>query len=312
MSKLLPVDLETQKGSLWLKAFRVLDACIKGVQPFVGLVMQRLHLKVIAIVKANVICDTGECADDDWDCSCCKQADGEAHFTEDWPLVLKICSIDTFGVAELASPHHLKPHVLMPCILKGIPAGCFHDSERISPKTRMFFCRNPADPADNADFKSSSVVLLRASDLDSTTHHCHPFHVTRCFPTPPKDPELQFYAVLCSSGPAHTKRLVVDPETPAPPGLPLFFAFWALKLRNFEPKHEFEEFKHGLKEGDVLRFSGELPPEIVQGSPYIVTNASSFSFQVSGPILRPVMSLTTETVSVLEPFVITRTSPVGR
>ena len=111
MSKLLPVDLETQKGSLWLKAFRVLDACIKGVQPFVGLVMQRLHDKVIAIVKANVICDTGGCADDDWDCITCKQADGEAHFTEDWPLILKICSMDTFGVADLAAPHHLKPHI---------------------------------------------------------------------------------------------------------------------------------------------------------------------------------------------------------
>ncbi len=311
MSKLLPDDHDTQKGSLWLKAFLVLDACIKGVQPFVGLVMQRLHNKVIVIVKENVKCDIGECAADDWDCSSCKAADEEAHFTEDWPLVLKICSMDTSGVADLGAPHLLKPHVLMPCTLKGIPAGYFHHSESVSPKMRMFICRNPADPADSTDFKSSTVVLLRASDFDSKTHHCHPFRVTRCFP---KDPELQFYAVLCSSRPAHTKLLVIDPEKPAPPGPPLSFGFWALKLRNSESTNDYEEFKHGLKEGNVLRFSGEkLPHEIVRESLYIVTVASSFSFQVSGPILRPVTALAADAASVLElPFVITRKSPVAR
>jgi hypothetical protein len=310
MSKPLPVDHDTQKGSLWLKAFLVLDTCIKGVQPFVGLVMQQLHVKVIKMVQENVKCDTGECAADDWDCSSCKAADDEAHFTEDWPLLLKICSMDTSGVADLGAPHLLKPHVLMPCILKGIPAGYFHHSESVSPETRMFICRNPSDPADNDDFKSSTVVLLRAADFDSKTDHCRPFHVTRCFP---KDPELQFYCVLCSSRPAHTKLLVANPKAPAPLGPPLSFGFWALKPRNSECT-EFEELKHGLKEGNVLRFSGDkLPHEIVQESLYIVTDASSFSFQVSGPILRPVVALAAEAASVLElPFVITRKSPVAR
>lgn len=312
MSKPLPVDHDSQKGSLWLKAFLVLDACIKGVQPFVGLVMQQLHVKVIKIVEENVKCDTGECAADEWDCSSCKAAD-EAHFTEDWPLVLKISSMDTSGVADLGAPHLLKPHVLMPCTLKGIPARCFHDWESVSPKTRMFVCRNPSDPADNDDFKSSTVVLLRASDFDAKTRHCHPFHVTRCFPRDPKDPELQFYAVLCSSRPAHTKSLVANSETPAPPGPPLSFGFWALKPCNAECT-EFKELKHGLKEGNVVRFSGDkLPHEIVRESMYIVTVASSFSFQVSGPILRPAVALAAEAASVLEsPFVITRKSPVAR
>ena len=304
MSKLFPPEHDSQKGSLWLKAFLVLDACIKGIQPFVGLVMQRLHVKVIAIVEDHANRDIEKCTADDWDCSKHKQAD-DAHFTEDWPLVLNIRSMDSFGVADLGDPHFLKPHVLMPCILKDIPAGYFHGPESISPHTRMFICRNPADPADSNDFKSSTVVLLPASDFDSKLHHCSPFQVTRCFP---KDPELQFYAVLCSSRPAYTKLLVVDPKTPAPRGPPdsLSFGFWALKLRNSETEIVFEEFKHGLKQGHVLRFSGKgLPPEIVQESLYIVSVASTFSFQVSGPILRPVK------VPDL-PFVIIRTSPVAR
>jgi hypothetical protein len=310
MSKLLSVDHGTQKGSLWLKAFLVLDACIKGVQPFVGIAMQRLHDKVVAIVKENVKDDMGECADGDWDCSFCTPADGEAHFTEDSPLVMKICSMDTSGVADVGSPHCLKPHALMPCTLKGIPASYFHDSELVSPKTCMFICRNPADPADNTEFKSSTVLLLRASCFDSNAHHCQPFHVTRCCLKDSKDPELQFYAVLCSSRPAHTKQLVVDPETPKPPGLS--FGFWALKLRDSESKDYFE-FKHGLKEGNVIRFSGtDLPPGVADGSLYIVTVASSFSFQVAGPILRPVMALAAGTGAGESRFVVIRTSPVAR
>ncbi len=314
MAKLLPVDHDAVKGSLWLKSFLVLDACIKGVQPFVGLVMQRLHAKVIAIVRENVKCDIGECSADDCDCSTYKAADEEAHFTEDWPLVMKICSIDSSGVADLGAPHSLKPHVLMPCTLKDIPAGCFHDSDSVSPNTRMFMCRNPADPADSSDFKSSNVVLLHASNFDSKTDHCSPFHVTRCFPKDPKDPELQFCAVLCSSRSTHTKLLISNPETPAPRGPPLEFGFWALKSSTCESKYAFEELKHGLTKGNVVRFSGEtLPPEIAQDSLYIVTSSTSFSFQVSGPILRPAKPLPTEAVSDLKsPFVITRMSPVAR
>ena len=314
MAELLPVDHDAANGSLWLKSFLVLDACIKGVQPFVGLVMQRLHAKVIAVVQENVQCDLGECTADDWDCSSCKAADEDAHFAEDWPLVMTIRSMDISGVADLGAPHSLKPHVLMPCTLKDIPAGCFHDSDSVSPKTRMFMSRNPADPADSSDFKSSSVVLLHASNFDSKTCHRSPFHVTRCLPKDPKDAELQFCAVLCSSRPAHTKQLVKDPKTPAPPGPPLEFGFWALKLSACESKYAFEELKHGLTKGNVVRFSGEtLPPEIAQESLYIVTSSTTFSFQVSGPILRPAKALAAKAESDLKlPFVITRTSPVAR
>jgi hypothetical protein len=62
MAELLPVDHDAANGSLWLKSFLVLDAYIKGAQPFVGLVMQRLHAKVIAVVKQSVLPMTGTAA----------------------------------------------------------------------------------------------------------------------------------------------------------------------------------------------------------------------------------------------------------
>jgi hypothetical protein len=123
VAELLPVDHDAANGSLWLKAFLVLDACIKGVQPFAGLVMQRLHAKAVAVVQENVQCDLGECTAGDWDCSSCEAADEGAHFTEDWPLVVTIRSMDISGVADVGAPHSLKPHVLMPCTLKDIPAA---------------------------------------------------------------------------------------------------------------------------------------------------------------------------------------------
>ena len=100
MSKLLSVDHGTQKGSQWLKAFLVLDACIKGVQSFVGIAMQRLHDKVVAIVKENVKDDMGECADGDWDCSFCK------------PLLLLCASCFD------SNTHHCHPFRVTRCCLK--------------------------------------------------------------------------------------------------------------------------------------------------------------------------------------------------
>ena len=66
---------ETERA-LWLKAVLILEACTKGIKPFVAKVMQRLHSRVVENVKQDVVRDLGACDDEQWNCSTCVDADG--------------------------------------------------------------------------------------------------------------------------------------------------------------------------------------------------------------------------------------------
>jgi hypothetical protein len=93
----------------------------------------------------------------------------------------------------------------------------------------------------------------------------------------------------------------------------LSFAFWSLK----STENEFMETKHGVKNGHILRFDSvhenALPPGVVQGCRYLVTDATDFSFNICGPIICPIFPLTSESFPPdVAPMKAIRTSPVGR
>jgi hypothetical protein len=302
--------------ALWLKACLILEACAKGVKPFVGKVMERLHRQVIENVKSNVMRHLGACEDAEWNCSACTDAH-DSKFTENVPVALTICTMDSNGVMDCGIAHELKPHVLKPCRLKSIPAGCFPDRDGVSPALPFLLCPNPAD-IDNP--KSSTLLLLHCLQPALTEPHLKPFVVTRCEPS---EPALQFHAVLCRSCPGHTAQLVQSFLSQQPPPIvranalgefpELSFAFWSLQSRD----QGFKEFKHGVKKGHIVRFDGgeenRLPPRIKRGSHYLVTDHKDFSFSICGPILTPTSPLTAEAYPADDaPLVVIRRSPIGR
>jgi hypothetical protein len=307
-----PAHDGTEERALWLKACLILEACAKGVKPFVGQVMQRLHSRVIENVKSDVVRDLGACEDAEWDCSACDDAD-DPKFTENAPVALTIRTMDSKGVTDCGVAHELKPHALKPCRLTNIPAGCFPDCDGVSPALPLLLCPNPAD-IDNS--KSSTFLLLHCLQPAPTEPHLTPFVVTRCEPS---EPALQFHAVLCRSWPGHTARLVQSFLSQQPPPIvranargefpELSFAFWSLQSRG----QGFKEEKHGVKSGHILRFENSLPPGIQRGSRYLVTNATDFCFNICGPILTPISPLTAEAYpGDVAPLVVIRRSPIGR
>ena len=311
----------TQEKALWMKACLILEACLKGVRPFVGSVMERLHKRVIEMVQQDVMRDFGACEVEDWDCSTCGDA---AHdtFTEDGPVVLNIRAMDANGVADCGVSHYLKPRIVTPCRLKNIPAGYFPDADAISPSLPLLLCPNPAD-INNP--KCSTFILSHKTNLDSSTQHLTPFLVTRCWPS---EPALEFHAVLCSSRPGNTDQLVNAflsqkhlPKAHSTSGIS--FGFWALTKNNFtRDGTDFSEFKqlsissiskHGLKQGHILRFDGrDLPPGIMRGGRYVVIVSRTFSFNVCGPIVCPVLPMTAEAFGADGLPLVIRTSPVVR
>jgi hypothetical protein len=307
----------------WLKGCLILEACAKGVRPFVGQVMQRLHSRVIENVKCDVVRDLGACEDAEWDCSACDAAD-DVKFTENAPVALTVRTMDSNGIADCGLPHYLKPHVLQPCRLKSIPPGCFPDSDGVSPASPLLMCPNPAA---TGDYVSSTFLLLHGPQPPPTVKHLTPFLVTRCEPS---EPALQFHAVFCDSRPGNTAPLVnaflflhsragcqtaqfvnewlSRREPPSARGV-FSFAFWSLQCC----EDEFTEVKHGVKSGHILRFDGELPPGIQPGSRYLVTDAKPFSFNICGPIVTPISPLTAESYHAdSAPLVVIRSSPIAR
>ena len=303
-----PVHEDANERALWLKACLILEACTKGVKPFVAKVMQRLHSRVVENVKQDVARDVGACDDEDWNCSTCGDAD-DVKFTENGPVALDICTMDSNGVADCQTAHYLKPYLLKPCRLRNIPSDCFSPSDNISPASPVLICPNPPD-IDQPD--CSTFILTHAMHLPVGSHLA-PFVVARCQPS---EPALQFHAVLCCSRPGHTAALVksfrLQQELPEARG-ELSFAFWSLTSRG----SEFYESKHGVKKGHVLRFEAledsALPPGMAQGRRYLVTDATDFSFNICGPIISPVSPMTSQSFSADgAPLVVIRRSPIGR
>ncbi len=301
-------DANDSERALWLKAVLILEACTKGVKPFVAKVMQRLHSRVVENVKQDVARDLGACDDEDWNCSTCGNAD-DIKFTDNGPVALAICTMDSNGVADCQTAHCLKPFTFRPCSLRNIPSDCFSPSDNISPASPVLICPNPPD-IDKTD--CSTFILTHAMHLPVGSYLA-PFVVSRCQPS---EPALQFYAVLCCSRPGHTAALVksfrLQQALPEARG-ELSFAFWSLASRG----SEFHESKHGVKQGHVLRFGvGEgsvLPPGIAQGRRYLVTEATDFSFNICGPIISPISPMTSQSFSAdIALLVVIRRSPIGR
>jgi hypothetical protein len=302
----------------WLKACLILQACVKGVRPFVSSVMKRLLERTNEIVKEGIQRELGTCQDEEWDCRTCSDA-SDKNFTEDGPVTLRISSMDANGVAECETPHDLKHYVLRPCRLTKIPVGCFAFSDTVTSDVPLLICRNPADVKD----PSTSVLLLHKLSFDSSKPFLSPFRVRRCVPS---DPEHKFYAVLCPSVPGRTAELVKSFLAQASPSStnmasPLSdiddrksFHFWSLKKGNAV----YSECKHPFKTGDILCFDGgeesSLPHFIKEGHRYLVTHeTSNFSFSVCGPIICPISPFNSESSTCDEKqLVVVRRSPIGR
>jgi hypothetical protein len=291
--------------NLWLKACLVLETCTKGVWPFVGMVMKRVHSRANQNVKQDIARDFNACEDEDWDCDTVKEA-AESTFTENGPVALSVHLMDPNGIASCASAHNLKPRVLKPCRVMGIPLGCFSDADKISPTSPVLIYSNPAE---GEKTESSSFILLHGMKPTRDDPFLTPFLVTRCEPS---RPALNFHAVLCSSRRGYTKQLVKSSSSQTqPPKIhgELTFGFWAVVIQKTALGSEFSELKHGAKRGNILCFDGGesncLPPGIVKGRRYLVTDVTDFSFNICGPIISPISSLTS-------PFDVIRKAPVGR
>ncbi len=292
--------------NLWLKACLVLETCTNGVWPFVGMVMKRVHSRANENVRQNIRRDFNVCEREDWDCDTCKEA-AESTFTENGPVSLSVHLMDPNGIASCTSAHNLKPRVLKPCRVMDIPLGCFSDADQISPISPLLIYSNPTD---GGKTESSSFVLLHDMKPTRDDTFLTPFLVTRCESS---GPALKpFHAVLCSSRRGYTKQLLNSLSSrQEPPRIDgeVTFAFWAVGIPKTGLGSEYFELKHGAKKGNILCFDGgesnRLPPGIVKGRRYLVSDVTDFSFNICGPIIIPISPLTS-------PFVVIRKAPVGR
>ncbi len=297
---------------LWLKGCLVLEVCTKEAMPLVSSVMERLHKRALEDVKTSISHDLGSCEDEEWNCSTCSDADKDG-FTEDAPVYLDIRALDASGVADHGAAHNLKPWKFSACCLSNIPVSLFRDSDGIGPSVPLLLCRNPADPDDTKDVKSSKFIMLRSVSLGANGPSLKPFRVTRCAPQGSAlGSALQFNAVLCSSRPGHTKQLVESfrSRKPLPQSQGEFsFGFWALSNSGSEIK----ELKHGLKPGDFVLFDGtELPSGITAGHRYLVSETckpSASCFNVCGFIVCPLAPWAAGPASAFKAI---RKSPIAR
>jgi hypothetical protein len=300
-------ELDAPERVLWLKGCLILEACAKGVKPFVGRVMERLHKRIMENVKSDIMRDLGACEDEEWNCSACGDADAD-----DAPVALAIRTMDSNGIMDCGVAHKLKSFELKPCHHSNIDAFCFPDCD--CAMLPLFMCPNPADISKP---ESSTFLLLHRSQPTLTVPPWTPFLVTCCEPS--SNPPLTFHAVFGCSYPGYTAKQVKQVQlqqlrnTTKPPEFSL--AFWSLKRH----ESEFEEWRHGLKSGRMLRFDNAegscLPDGIKPGCRYLVTVAMDFSFNVCGPILTPILPLplTPESYPVGNtPLVVMRKSPLGR
>jgi hypothetical protein len=333
---------DRHQKDLWLKACLILEACIKGVGPFVSKVMEHLHIRVAENAKQDIVRDLGACENEDWDCSTCGEA-ADARFTENGPVALAICSMDSNGIADCGTAHDMKPLTLKPCFLRNIPAGCFSDSDDISPTLPVLICSDKPN--------CSTFTLLHGLKPTPSKPYLTPFFVVSC---EPDKPALKFHAILCCSRRGCTAQLAKSlPLQQTQAHGELSFGFWSLtttnpkKTQTLNPgistvnsqhetcrpqgaseecspascSSEFFEIKHGFKKSDILQFEAVkdngkdhgLPPGIVEGRRYLVTDASDYSFNICGPIISPVLPWTSELLSPDEaPLVVIRRSPIGR
>jgi hypothetical protein len=315
----------TIERQLWLKACFILDICMKSARPFVGVIMQKFHERVMEEVKHAIEADLGRCEDIDWDCSrFCQENDSK--FTEIGPVILSIRSFDVNGSVKTSAPHFLKPGTCQLCRLKNIPLDLFREDDVLSTSLSLYNRPNPVTPDDKKEKgeysaaaatkkvsddaeDSHALVILQQFTFDEALPILIPFRATRCFPA---EPALQFAVVLCSSHPGYTKILAHSKMEAPKSHLPTAFAFWTMKPRG----SEFEETKHSFKEGTVLSFEsfdGSVLPQLgPRGSLFIVTDATPFSFRVR-PMLCPKSSFTEESPTIGDDsFVLIRRSPVAR
>jgi hypothetical protein len=300
-------------ANLWLKGCLILEACTKGIKSFVSNVMKQLHSSVLDEVKHGITQDLGVCEVEDfflnWNCSSCREADAD-----DAPVSMCIRALDANGVVHCDTPHRLPPNKLNVCYLRNIPSGLLSDSHAIAKNVPLLLCRSPDDPADSKEFKSSKLILLHSRAVHFFEPHLIPFRVQICRSS---GEELEFYTVLCFSCPSHTKQIVESFLSHKPltalKGDVSTFRFWTLnKIKEEESK--FEEVKHNLKFGDLLRFVGaDLPNCIMAGQRYFVSETTKWSFNICGPIVCPISPLTPDAAAPFQPsLVLTRRSPISR
>jgi len=316
----------------YLKACHVLQTCLNGIRPFVGMVIERLREMVVESVRLDIERENfGECAREEWDCSTIECG---PNFTEDVPVTLPIRSVDLNGVVDCGVPHHLKPHLLYPCSLKNAPGGMFSDDE-MPPGVQLVIFANPSKIGDS---RSSTFILSRELKYDSRQPYLQPFHFFVEYSEGSVFHDL-VPVILCSSRPGFDFRadqpsssrpgfdFRADQPSSSRPGFDfradqpsssfgesLSYAFWTVnRSKSFKNYKEFKTCKHGLKKGQILRFSESpnLPPHIMHGRRYMVIEASKFSFKVCGPIVCPVMQFA-DTDGDFPPIYVVRRSPIGR
>jgi hypothetical protein len=296
------------KRDLWLKGCLVLEACAKGARPYVGIVMQKLLIAVVENVKRDVARDIGpdEVTESQWDCSTCSDA-ADIKFTEEGPVSLGIRAIDAYGVVDGVVPHCLKPHSVKCCRLKNFRvladsfSGLHADLDKVP--LRMF--------PENSNSTKFLISHDNRLDPSSCAAVLTPFLAVRCVP---EEPPLEFHVILCRSRAGHTAELVRKKTPHSNSDDPSFsFRLWSIIKRD----SRFSEFRHGMKQGQIVRFSdlitaSELPPWIMLGCRYYVTESSNFSFDICGPIVCPLSPWPLEPVLDMYQPLLMMTSPIAR
>jgi hypothetical protein len=314
----------------WLKACLVLEACIIGTLPFVGLVMQAVHNKIIENVKKSVADDLGAVEDRDWDCSLCGVDVDSKDFTEAGQVSLSIKSIDENGTVEAHAPHCLKPGSLQYCSWKkGTPADFVRETLSVSLEERLLLMPD----ASQADVpKSASFLLLRNQFKlgDSASTALNLFTVV-C--SSPRSPSREYLVALCASSPRQTANMLnaslaaspvsVDQASESPSSTPprtvsdvskfsakskppLEYLFWTLARVG----GVVVDAPHDLKSGSVVKFNGSnLPPSITQGALYVIVRPSQYSFCVLGPLVHPAAAVV---ILPTVPLCVVRQSPPAR
>jgi serine/threonine protein kinase len=282
----------------WCKACLIMRSCGQGVRPFVALVMQKLHERVVNEIKESILCYKDKCDDSEW------------TFPEDGkkgnpdfdarPVELQIVTFDPQGAAVSHVPHGLGAKEEPFLISKHSSAGVFRNADLAlgsSFAMRSFPEDALSKPETERRFKMSQIQSWSQPFLN-------PFQVRR------DSDGACFLVVYCRCRVGEATKFVNDfiKELKMPavgnhadsPG-----CFWTIKKQTPESSGavssqsaSYRADDHSLCSGDCVTFSavGEalhashnlgcpfsLPNGIALGCKYVVVNPSSSkkSFDIS-------------------------------
>jgi hypothetical protein len=280
-----PVDAGHER---WLKACLILRACARGVRPFVGAVMMKLHRQVIHEVR-EIVCEyKSECDDSDWRCE--SLPDEQLRF-DDRPSLMQLVSLQHDGTATTDVPHRLGNTQSEPFLFsKRNSKGIFAQEEADDSGLLNLFMRSlPADASTSKVESEKQLVLQKVFKWD--TPYLEPFQV-HC------EDGATFTVVYCqckidgapllvanagkkvASSAEHAASLAdsahLAHELQSHTGASaserkehdLYCRFWTIEKKN---DVKYKPHDHSLLTGNIVSFSGKgLPEGIISGHMYTI------------------------------------------